>query len=196
MNNNQLILKIKEYAQDNKVPIITDDGLSYLTEYIKHHHVHNILEIGTAIGYSAICMCSVSPDVFVTTIERDNDRYLEAVKNIKEAHLEDRIELVFGDALDVHLDDSFDLIFIDAAKAQNIHFFEKFSVNLVKGGAIITDNMNFHGMVQVDEDKIESRNVRQLVHKLKNYKVFLEQNKDFETEFLTIGDGLAISVKK
>ena len=71
MNNSQLIQKIKEAAIKEKVPIMTDDGLSYLLEYIKHHHVKNILEIGTAIGYSAICMCSVSPDVFVTTIERD-----------------------------------------------------------------------------------------------------------------------------
>ena len=121
---------------------------------------------------------------------------LRRLNEIKEAQLEERIELVFSDALEVHLEDSYDLIFIDAAKAQNIHFFEKFEPNLVPGGTIITDNMDFHGLVQVEEDKIESRNVRQLVHKLKNYKEFLENNKNFETEFLAIGDGLAVSVKK
>ena len=191
-----IIQQMKEYASINHVPIITDEGIHYLEEYIRKHSIKRILEIGTAIGYSAICMCGVSTDVTVTTIERDNDRYLEAVKNVKDAHLEDRIELIFGDALDVNMDEMFDLIFIDAAKAQNIHFFEKYEYNLNEKGTIITDNMHFHGLVFKDENEIESKNLRQLVRKVKEYKVFLEQNTRYETEFLNIGDGLAVSVKK
>lgn len=196
MKKNQFILQMKEYAEENHVPIMTDDGLHYLLQYIKKHHVKKILEIGTAIGYSAICMCGVSDDIEVTTIERDEPRYLEAVLNVEQAELEDRIHLIFQDALEVELDDTFDLIFIDAAKAQNIKFFERFEKNLKQGGTFITDNMDFHGMVQVDEDKIESRNVRQLVHKVKNYIAFLQENKNYDTQFLSIGDGLAVSVKK
>ncbi len=196
MKKNQFILQMKEYAEENHVPIMTDDGLHYLLQYIKKHHVKKILEIGTAIGYSAICMCGVSDDIEVTTIERDEPRYLEAVLNVEQAELEDRIHLIFQDALEVELDDTFDLIFIDAAKAQNIKFFERFEKNLRQGGTFITDNMDFHGMVQVDEDKIESRNVRQLVHKVKNYIAFLQENKNYDTQFLSIGDGLAVSVKK
>ena len=196
MKNNQLIHQMQEYAKVNHVPIITDDGLSYLLDYIKKHHVKRILEIGTAIGYSAICMCGVSKDITVTSIERDGSRYLEAVSNVEEAGLDDRIQLILQDALEVELEDSFDLIFIDAAKAQNIKFFEKFETNLKKGGTFITDNMDFHGMVQVDESTIESRNVRQLVRKVKNYIAFLKDNPNYDTQFLSIGDGLAVSVKK
>ena len=170
-----------------------------MMDYIIYYNTSKnikILEIGTAIGYSAICMCGVSDDIEVTTIERDEPRYLEAVLNVEQAELEDRIHLIFQDALEVELDDTFDLIFIDAAKAQNIKFFERFEKNLKQGGTFITDNMDFHGMVQVDEDKIESRNVRQLVHKVKNYIAFLQENKNYDTQFLSIGDGLAVSVKK
>ena len=189
------IHQMREYAEINNVPIITDEGLEFLLRYIQKHNVKRILEIGTAIGYSAICMCSVSPDISVVTIERDETRYLEAVKNIKKAKMEDRIELIYHDALEVHLDGEFDLIFIDAAKAQNMRFFEKFSLNLKEHGTIITDNMNFHGLVFQTESDTLSRNLRQLVRKVRNYKEFLEGNTKFKTEFLDIGDGLAISVK-
>lgn len=196
MNTDEIIQQMKEYASNYHVPIITDDGLQFIEDYIKRHSIHHILEIGTAIGYSAICMCSLSPDITVTTIERDESRYLEAVRNIKKANLEDRIELLFGDALESHIEGSFDLIFIDAAKAQNMKFFEKYELNLKENGTIITDNMNFHGLVFKDEKEIESRNLRQLVRKVKNYKEFLEQNTKYHTEFYDIGDGLAVSEKK
>lgn len=193
---NNLIEEMKNYAVINHVPIITDGGLHYLEEYIKKHNIKNILEVGTAIGYSAICMCNIDSDITVTTIERDEVRYLEAVKNIKRANLEDRIELIFGDALEVNLEDKYDLIFIDAAKAQNGKFFERFEINLKDNGTIITDNMNFHGLVFKNEEEIESRNLRQLVRKVRNYKEFLISNPKYETLFLDIGDGLAVSVKK
>ena len=196
MNNDNLIQQMRVYAKDNNVPIITDDGLHYLESYIKNHSIKNILEVGTAIGYSAICMCLIDSDICVTTIERDEKRYLEAVKNIKEAHMEDRIHLIFHDALDVSLEDEFDLIFIDAAKAQNTKFFERFEKNLKQHGTIITDNMNFHGLVFKDASEIESRNLRQLVRKVRAYKDFLNQNEKYHTEFLDIGDGLAISEMK
>ena len=193
MLNENIIKQIKDYAELNNIPIITDDGIAYIKDYIKKNNIKRILEVGTAIGYSAILMCSVGEDITVTTIERDEKRYLEAISNLKKVGLEDRIKLIYNDAFNVNLKEKFDLIFIDAAKAQNINFFEKFQYNLKKGGTIITDNMNFHGLVFKDEKDIKSRNLRQLVKKVKLYKDFLNNNSDFSTEFLDVGDGLAIS---
>lgn len=196
MLDQNLIRQIKEYAEKENVPIMSDDGIMYLIDYIGKYKIKRILEIGTAIGYSTIMMCSCADDITITSIERDEKRYLEAIKNIKKAKFEDRIILIYSDAFDVQLQDKYDLIFIDAAKAQNINFFEMFEKNLVDRGTIITDNMNFHGLVFKDPDKIESRNLRQLVRKIKKYKDFLENNDSYDTEFLDIGDGLAVSMKK
>lgn len=195
MLNDNVIKQIKDYAELNNIPIMTDGGIHFLTNYISKNHVKKVLEIGTAIGYSAIMMCSVDNDVMVTTIERDEKRYLEAIKNIKKVNLEDRIQLIYNDALDVKITDYYDLIFIDAAKAQNQKFFEKFERNLKEDGVIITDNMKFHGLVDKKVEDISSRNLRQLVRKVKDYTNFLKGNVNYDTEFLEIGDGLAVSKK-
>ena len=188
----QLINEMKQYAEDNNVPIITDEGIEYIRKYIKDNNIRNILEIGAAIGYSSILMALVDENITITTIERDEKRYLEAVKNIKKFHLEDRINLLYKDAFEVNFQEKFDLIFIDAAKAQNTRFFKKFEINLSPNGTIITDNMNFHGLVE-DTEQIKSRNLRALVRKVKDYHEFLRNNENYTTEFLNIGDGLAIS---
>ncbi len=193
---NDEIKKIKKYAKDNNVPIIQDSSLSLLTTFIHKNKIKSILEIGTAIGYSAIIMALQDDDIKITSVERDKERYLEAVKNIKRFNLEDRVTLVFKDALDLKVDDSFDLIFLDAAKGQNINFFNNFSKNLNKGGYIITDNMLFHGYVNKNEEDIKSRNLRGLVRKIKKYHEFLKTNNDYDTEFYNIGDGIAISKSK
>lgn len=190
------IEQIKEYAKENNVPIMMEDGIEFLTDYIKKNNIKNILEIGTAIGYSAIMMALVDKDIKITTIERDENRYQEALKNIKIFNLENQITPILKDAFEVELTDEFDLIFIDAAKAQSIKFFEKFEVNLKQNGTVITDNLNFHGMVQKDEKEITSRNVRGIVRKTKAYIEFLKENKNYETTFYDIGDGISISIKK
>ena len=103
------------YAINNKVPIMQDDGIDFVTAYIAKKRVKTILEIGWAIGYSAIMMALSSPDVHVITIEKDRERYLEALKNVKKFNLEDRITLIFSDALEAKIDGRFDLFLIDAA---------------------------------------------------------------------------------
>lgn len=196
VDNFSSVKKIKEYAKENNVPIMIDSGIQFLTNFIIKKDVRNVLEIGTAIGYSSIMMALSSPSVKITTIERDEKRYLEALKNIKELNLEDRITLIYNDALNVKIDGEFDMIFIDAAKAQNIKFFEKFERNLVSSGYIITDNIKFHGLVDKDEKEIKSRNVRGIVRKIKAYIEFLKDNVKYDTEFLDIGDGISVSCKK
>lgn len=186
--------EIESYAHEHNVPIMLPDGINFLTEYIKENQVCNILEIGSAIGYSAIKMALVNPKIHVTTIERDQERYDLAVKNIKTFHLEHQIDIILADAFSVTLEDKYDLIFIDAAKSQYIKFFEKFKQNLKDSGTIISDNLDFHGLTHTKE-RIESRNVRQLVRKINAYITFLEENKEFNTTFLTVGDGIGISKK-
>lgn len=187
-----LIREMRTYAEKENVPIMQRDGINFLVEQIVKKDVKSILEIGTAIGYSTIIMAFIRDNIKITSVERDEKRYLKAVKNVKKAHLEDRINLIFNDALEVNIKDKYDLIFIDAAKAQNIKFFEKFKDNLNEKGLIITDNMNFHGLTEKEEE-IKSRNLRALVRKIKNYRKYLEENTEFKTEFLNIGDGIAIS---
>lgn len=191
----EIVKEIRTYAKENNVPIMMDDGIEFLTNYIVKNKINTVLEIGTAIGYSAIMMALANPNLAVTTIERDEKRYLEALKNIKKLNLENRITLVFNDALCVNIEGKYDLIFIDAAKAQSIKFFEKFEKNLNPEGVIITDNLEFHGLVKKKEEEIESRNLRALVRKVKEYITFLKANDRYETEFLSIGDGISVSKK-
>lgn len=190
------ILDIKKYAKDKNVPIMMDDGIKFLTNYIKETKRYNILEIGTAIGYSSILMALQDENIKVTTIEKDEVRYKEALKNIKNLGLDGRINPIFNDALNVTLNDTYDLIFIDAAKSKNEEFFIKFSNNLKDNGVIITDNINFHGLTNKDLSEIKSRDLRGLVRKIKNYKEFLINNKAYKTTFYDVGDGISISKKR
>ena len=196
MTTDELIKELKTYAEFEKVPIMQDEGIEFLTSFIVKNGIENVLEVGTAIGYSAIKMCLASPRVKVVTIERDEERYMEALKNIKLAGLDDRITPIYKDALDVNLKDKFDLIFLDGAKGQNINFLEHFEDNLDKGGYFITDNVNFHGLVDKDEKDIKSKNLRGLVRKIKAYKDYLIESDKYDTEFLNIGDGLSVTKRK
>lgn len=189
------IEKIEEYARENNVPIMERDGIEFLIDYIKENDIKNILEIGTAIGYSAIRMARVDKEIKVVTIERDEKRYNEALKNINNIGVENQITPILSDAFDVELDEKFDLIFIDAAKAQYIKFFEKFKVNLKDDGVIISDNLNFHGLTHGNHDNL-TRNVKGIVRKLNLYVDFLKNNEEFHTEFLELGDGIGISARK
>lgn len=193
---NETIKEMERYAEANNVPIIERDSIAFVNKYIKLNGVKQILELGTAIGYSAILMASASADVEITTIERDEKRYREAVKNVNKCGLDKRIDIVFNDALEVNLaGHKYDLIFIDAAKGQYIKFFEKFENYLNPGGVIITDNLKFHGLVN-NKEQIESKNVLGLVNKIEKYIEFLKGHDEYVTKFYDIGDGLSVSFRK
>ena len=185
---------IEKYAKKYNIPIMQKDGIDFLTNFIKENNIKNILEIGTAIGYSAIKMALVDKDINIVSIGRDINRYNEANKNVSEFNLNNRIKLINDDAFNVELDDKFDLIFIDAAKAQSIKFFLKFEKNLNKNKYIITDNLKFHGLVESNEKL--SRNLRQLIRKIKNYIDFLKNNNNYDTIFYDVGDGISVSKKR
>ena len=186
--------ELEEYAKINNVPIMQKDGIEFLKKYIKENNISNILEIGTAIGYSAINMCLVNENVKVTTIERNKEMYDKAIENISKYNLSNRITVIYKDALVVTLDDSYDLIFIDAAKSQYINFFNHFSKYLNDGGVVISDNLNFHGLRE-KVDEIESKNLRSMMKKLNAYIEFLKDLKGYETTFLNIGDGIGVTRK-
>lgn len=190
------IKEIKEYAKENNVPIMVDEGIEFLTTFIIKHQISTVLEVGTAIGYSAIKMATASPNLKIVTIERDEARYLEALKNIKKLNLEDRITLIFNDALEVNLKEKFDLIFLDGAKGKNIEFLEHFEKNLEDNGFFITDNIGFHGLVEKDESEIKSRDLRGLVRKIKKYIAYLKESTVYDTKFYEKGDGIAVTSKK
>ena len=192
----ETILAMERYAEANNVPIIELDSIKFIMKYIKMNNVKSILEIGTAIGYSAILMANATSEVEITTIERDEKRYREAVKNVNACGLDKRIDIVYNDALEVNLaGHSYDLIFIDAAKGGYIKYFEKFCNYLNPGGVIITDNLKFHGLVN-NKGTIKSKNLRGIVDKIEKYIEFLNQNKDYITKFYDIGDGLSVSFKR
>lgn len=192
----ETILAMERYAEANNVPIIELDSIKFIMKYIKMNNVKSVLEIGTAIGYSAILMANATSEVEITTIERDEKRYREAVKNVNACSLDKRIDIVYNDALEVNLaGHSYDLIFIDAAKGGYIKYFEKFCNYLNPGGVIITDNLKFHGLVN-NKGTIKSKNLRGIVDKIEKYIEFLNQNKDYITKFYDIGDGLSVSFKR
>lgn len=195
MDQEYMIRKMEKYADEKGIPIMEKEGINFLTEFIKLNKIKNILEIGSAIGYSAINMALTGSDVTITTIERDKDRYIKAVKNVKEMNLDDRITLILADALEFNTSEEFDLIFIDAAKSQYLKFFNKFSNNLKTKGYIVTDNIKFHGFTFSDKSKL-SRNLRQLITKLEKYVDFLNNNEEFKTRFFDVGDGIAISRRR
>ena len=189
------ISEIKLYARKNDVPIMQDQSQQFICEYIKNHNYKKILEIGTAIGYSTIQFAKTSPDVKVTSIELDIDRFIKARQNVEDCNLQDRITLINENALDTQLDDKFDLIFIDGPKAQYIKFFEKYKNNLNPNGVIISDNLFFNGMVE-DLTLNHNYSTIKLVKKIRKYIDFLKNNQEFTTEFFELGDGISVSSPK
>ena len=187
-----IIIKMEEYAKDNFVPIARKDNIEYLKNLIIKENLYNILELGSAIGYSAICMASVSNKVKITTIERDEKLYNQALNNIKEAGFEERIDIIFDDIFNVKIKGKYDLIFIDAAKAQYIKFFEKVSPCLSDEGVIVSDNIELLDLQRLTN----SKKSKKLVEKMQIYKEYLNNLEEYETEFLNIGDGFAVTRKK
>lgn len=187
--------KLKDYATENSVPIMFDEGIEFIVDYIKNNDVSFILEIGTAIGYSAIKFAQIHPEIRIFTIEYDIDRYQQAVKNVNKFNLGDQITVFLGDALKFNFTEKFDLIFIDGAKSQYINFFEKYKNNLKEDGVFISDNLFFHGMVE-NPELTKNYSTIKLLRKLKRYIDFLKTNTEFETTFYQIGDGVAVSRRK
>lgn len=195
---NLILEEIKKKALDEHVPIIMDDTLEVVIKIIKEKNPEKILEIGTAVGYSAICFINnCSKNAKIDTIEKDEEKIKEAKKNIADMNLENRINIIEGDAVNILpklKDNSYDMIFIDAAKGKYPIFLEH-SIRLAKNNAIIlADNILYKGYVLSDYNKHKQRTA---VNHLREYIEKSKNNSNLDTEILSVGDGLAISkVKK
>ncbi len=194
----ELLAEMEQYAQEFEVPIMELTGIETMLQLLRIQQPKSILEVGTAIGYSALRMAYTLPNTKIVTIERDTERLEKAKDYIKRAEKQSQIVLISGDALEVEAEIKayapYDTIFIDAAKAQYQRFFDMYSKYLSDTGIIITDNVLFKGMVA--EGNIENRNIRALVRKINNFNSWLMGHPDYDSVIIPVGDGLAISKKR
>lgn len=187
MNTNSFFSVIEEYAEKENVPIMKKDSIDYLLEFIRNNNIKDVLEIGSAIGYSALKISTTGANV--TTIERDKERYKIAVENINKSNYKNKINIILSDALDVNISEKYGLIFIDAAKGKNKEFIDKFKKNLKTNGFIIIDNIDFHGLVGKSSE-IKKRRLRSLVRKIESFIEYMEDQTEFKVSKINVGDGL------
>lgn len=194
-----LINEMEQYAQDHHVPIMESDGIATFIGLLALQQPKQLLELGSAIGYSAIRIAQAFPKLSITTIERDVKRYEKAVTYIERAQLTNRIRIIEADALvfdeESTLRESFDALFIDAAKGQYQRFFEKYASYIAPGGVIYCDNMFMHGMVFQDLKEIPRRK-RTMIRNLTAFTSWVMNHSDFDTHLLPVGDGILIAIKK
>ena len=192
------VLKMEQYAKEHNVPIMDLTGMETLLSYVRLKKPKRILEVGTAIGYSAIRMALACENAEVISIERDEERYNIAKDNVRSFHLESRITLLFGDANELQTQVEnyapYDFIFIDAAKGQYQNFFDHYSSMLSPDGIIVTDNVLFRGYV-ADESGLESRRLRSLVKKIRSFNEYMMQHPDYQSSILPVGDGMMVSIR-
>jgi len=197
-DRNELFLEMESYAREQEVPIMELSGIETMLQLLRIQKPKKILEVGTAIGYSALRMAVALPDATIVTIERDEQRIKVAEQYIERSQKEKQILLITGDALnivnEVGSEGPYDVIFIDAAKGQYQKFFEIYSPFLDKEGMIITDNVLFKGLVY--ESEIENKRIRSLVKKIHSFNEWLMKHDHFHTVILPVGDGIAISKKR
>lgn len=193
-----LLEKMEQYAKENNVPIMELAGIEALLQLLRIQKPKAILEVGTAIGYSALRMAFALPSCKIITIERDAERYKLAEQYIQEAGKDSHIHIIKGDALECEAEIKdyapFDAIFIDAAKGQYKRFFDLYASYLGADGVIITDNVLFKGLVC--ESDIENKRIRNLVSKINDFNHWLMNHPDYTTIILPVGDGVAITKKR
>lgn len=193
MFNKDELKKVKEKALENHIPIIMDDTLEVISNILKKVKPTRILEIGAAVGYSAICFSEfLQEDGFIDTIERDSERIEEAKVNFKNVGVENKIHLYEGDAVEIlpTLNNKYDVVFIDAAKGKYPFFLEQALRMLNPNGVIIADNVLYKGYVMSDYNKHKQRTA---VRNLREYIARVNEDANLDTEILEVGDGLAIS---
>ena len=192
----KILKKIKQKALEDHIPIIMDDTLEVIYKTIEVNKPKAILEIGTAVGYSAICFARCLAECGkIDTIERDEQRVKEAKQNIKDLELQDIIHIYEGDAVEIlpTMEGQYDMVFIDAAKGKYPFFLNQALRLINKDGIIFADNILYKGYVMSDYNKHKQRTA---VRNLREYIKEVTENENLETEILEVGDGLAISKLK
>lgn len=191
--NKKELEKIKQKALEEHIPIIMDDTLEVIEKELKNNPPKRILEIGTAVGYSAMCFSEfLAEGGKIDTIERDEVRIEQAKVNIKNVGVENKVNIYEGDAVEIlpTLDEKYDMVFIDAAKGKYPFFLQQALRMINRNGVIFADNILYKGYVMSDYNKHKQRTA---VRNLREYIKEVSENPDLETEILEVGDGLAIS---
>ncbi|MDR7870037.1 MAG: O-methyltransferase [Tissierellaceae bacterium] len=191
--NKDFLVKMEEYAENNHVPIVQPEVAQLMKVLLRANKPKTILEIGTAIGYSALVMSdTLDGNCKITTIERREDMIELAEKFISDTDYKDNIKIIHGDANEVldNISDKYDMIFMDAAKGQYMEFFNK-SIDLLNpGGMIIADNVLFRGMVASDELVIRRKIT--IVKRLRKFLKHINEVEGFTSAVIPIGDGVAL----
>ena len=191
--NKEELKKIKQKALQEHIPIIMDETLEVIEKYLKENPPKRILEIGAAVGYSAMCFSEfLAEGGKIDTIEREEERIAEAKENFKKVGVQDVITLYEGDAVEIlpTLKDKYDMVFIDAAKGKYPFFLNQALHKLNLQGIIFADNILYKGYVMSDYNKHKQRTA---VRNLREYIKEVTENENLDTEILEVGDGLAVS---
>ena len=183
---------IKQKALEEHIPIIMDDTLEVIEKLLTDEKPKRILEIGTAVGYSASCFARVLDDVIIDTIELSEERYNEALINLEKIGVKDRVNVYLGNAVDIlpTLTENYDMVFIDANKGKYPVFLQEAIRMINNNGLIVADNVLYKGYVMSDYNKHKQRTA---VRHLREYLKEATENEMLETEILEVGDGLAIT---
>ena len=191
-----MISEVKQKALKEDVPIIKDGGLIFLLDLVKEKKFKNILELGTAVGYSAMNMAKLDKNIHIDTIEKNEDMYKQAIINIKNEGLDNQIDVFFMPIEEYITDKKYDFIFVDAAKAQYMKYTNMFIDNLSDNGVFIYDNMVFHGLVY-NVDTIKNRNTRSLVRKIISFLEKMRNDGRFDIIFYEdVGDGILMASRR
>ena len=194
LNIDERIATLRADALSRGIPVADDETLHYLLVMLKALRPRSILEIGTAVGLSAAAMLYACPDATVTTMELDEERYLEAKQNFKKLGVESRVKSYLGDALEIltMMDGEFDFVFLDGPKAQYEKYLYDIKRLMKKGGVLFSDDVLLYGWVSGEEETPQKR--RSIVEKIRGYLDVLTNDKSFTTSVLNVGEGVAISV--
>ncbi len=187
--------RLRDEAATRNVPIITEEGAAFLRQLTTLLKPARVLEIGTAIGFSAAVMAYAYDGAIIDTVEKRITLVNEAKHNLSKLALITRVRVHHEDALAFTPDanTAYDLVFIDAAKAQGVRFFERFAPYVKTGGVIVADNLLFHGLVGQAPD---SKDLAQLVRKIDRFNRYVLDRDDFDSMIYTVGDGMSVSIKK
>ncbi|WP_286886762.1 O-methyltransferase [Aneurinibacillus sp. UBA3580] len=190
----ELLTRMEREAEAEHIPIIQLPSIQLLRFLLMVHRPKRILEVGMAIGYSTIWLAQAAPDAHITSIEISEEMVERAQRNFAEAGISDRVTVLHQDAREgLSGEHAFDCIFLDAAKGQYQVFFDQYAPYLVEGGLLICDNVFFRGMVAEEEVPKKRRG---MIQKLRAFNQFLAEHPAFETSFVSIGDGLALCIKR
>jgi predicted O-methyltransferase YrrM len=181
--------ELKQLALLTDIPIMSDETLEAISKEITLHHCFSVLEIGTAIGYSSLSLAHKHPNIKITTLEKDEDRFEEAIRHKAVFDERNQINMICIDAFEFIPSQLYDCIIIDGAKASNKRFFQRYFPFLKQSGCMLVDNIDFHGAREEDIEH-RSRQFKKMIHKLNAFESWITEHQNVDVVKMNVGDGL------